>query len=69
MKVQGQNIPSADLFMYQGSLQEATPTIGPPFNNYGTFKYGQGKYGSRFYVRLRYPFQLPTMKGEPPSYL
>jgi len=65
MKVQGQNIPSADLFMYQGSLQEATPTIGPPFNNYGTFKYGQGKYGSRFYVRLRYPFQLPTMQGTP----
>jgi len=49
--------------MYQGSLQEATPTIGPPFNNYGTFKYGQGKYGSRFYVRLRYPFKLPHMQG------
>lgn len=63
MKVSGQNIPSADLLEYKGSLQQATGCIGRGKNLYGIVIYNQTKYGTSFYVRMRYPFGVPHMQG------
>lgn len=65
MKVFGFSIPSSLGFAFSGSLQYPTRRIATNMHLYNTFKYGQGKYGSNFYVKMRDPFRIPHMQGCP----
>ena len=61
--VLSQNIPSELMASYILNLQVATA----PFSSsvYGLAVYGSNIYGSTspFYIRKRYPFELPPMQG------
>lgn len=62
-KVKGQNIPSEFVFMYSTSMQPATFAKDRPTNHYNAVIYGQTKYASAYYVRMRYPYRLPIRQG------
>ena len=63
VRITGQNIPSADLYLYEGSMQVATGLKTVLTNKYNTFKYSKSKYRSSYYVRMRYPFTMKSRRG------
>ncbi len=66
VKVIGQDIPSEDAFKYSSSLRPAV-TLSTLGRKYGTFKYGEAKYGSSFQsVQRRYPFRQPYKQNSSP---
>lgn len=65
-KVLNQDIPSENAFSYSSSLRPAVdhPGLG---RKYGTFKYGEAKYGATFQsVQRRYPFKQPYKQNSSP---
>jgi len=63
VRVKAQNIPSETSAAYISNLQAASNYKG--FILYGQKAYGTFLYseGALVYVRERYPFELPSMKG------
>lgn len=62
-KLKGQNIPSDLKYLYDQSMQAATPSDIPRINLYNSFKYNQSSYKSSYYVRKRVPYHLPIKQG------